>query len=209
MITTRIFLVAMVTSLLTACGGGPPAPKLTIKNISDLQSRGKAIVIVQVLAGEAGYTGKAMGSTWALAGQKTNMKAPGQNLSTPGYGRKVHPRIAELSPGTYSLMEFNYRIGRGGRSVENRSGEKGLPLASFTVKAGEVVYLGKFIARTTTNVALFNTSRQFDLAIENDQATARAYLAKQAPKLAAQMKTRLIKISPLFAAMKKVAKAKK
>ncbi|MCF6199101.1 MAG: hypothetical protein L3J67_06820 [Hyphomicrobiaceae bacterium] len=176
--------------------------------MSDLKSRGKAIVVIQAQAGEAGYASKAMGSNWALGGQKTNMTVPNKKLTTPGYGRKVLPRIAELSPGTYRLMEFNYRIGHGGRTVENKAGMKGLPLASFTVRAGEVVYLGKFIAATTTNAALFNTTRKFDLMVKNDAPTARAYLSQKSPELAAKMKTRLITISPLFNAMKKTAKKK-
>ncbi len=203
--TIYIVLVMMFTNLLGACGGGHKEPELTIKSMADLQSAGKGIVVLLALAGEKGYAKKAMGSTWALNGLKDNMTAAEKSLTTKGYGRNTSPLLAQLTPGTYSLMKFHYRIGRGGRTVINKAGMNGFPLASFTVKAGDIIYLGNFIAHTTTNTALFNTTRHFDLTIENDQKTARAWLAKQTPELAAQMKTRLIKISPLFETMKKIA----
>ncbi len=204
----QLIVLTVLTALLTACGGGHQEPKLSIKNMNDLQSRGKAVVVLSsqssTLATYGAVLKGGMDTSWSPKDKKSAFDFKNL-LMTTAYNTKDTPKIAELRPGTYNLLEFHYTSSN--IKTSNAAGMRGLPLASFNVKAGEVVYLGNIRVHTITK--LFGSSKGFDLLIENDQARARAYLAKQAPELAAKMKTRLIKISPLFNALKKIAAKKK
>ena len=92
--------------------------------------------------------------------------------------------VLVVEPGTYRLAEYVIPLGE--RAVDRTP----FPSRSFTVGAGEVVYIGKFVVNAHEKVSY--ATLRIDESVENDSESARAFLAEKDPELANRMVVRLL-----------------
>ena len=127
-----------------------------------------------------------------------SVKADGQpdllnSISTDGHSDPAKPFVAEVAAGDYILAAFSYEA-HGGK-YNNVAGMLGIAPARFKIAAGEVLYLGHVKVIPETSIVI-ESKPKFNIALENYDAAARAYLASHHPATVQQLRHQPLAIAP-------------
>lgn len=187
---------------LSACAGPSPveiAP-LTAADAASLKAKGKAIVVVSAAV--------QIEALWNSTGQLEMMfskRTPdrkldfGNILVVDKHPEPGKPQISEIAAGDYDMQSFSY--GAHNMKYSNSAGLLGVPLGSFSVAAGEVVYLGHVVVAQEKSIVVQSKPR-FDLRVVDHRSAAEPALRARAPGLETQLQNRLMTVSPLLSLAK-------
>ncbi len=117
----------------------------------------------------------------------------GNSISLRGYSN-----INFILPGTYELNGFNGFIDSRTSIVYNKKDDAPSLFTSFTVKGGEVVYIGDFEMNTVETKLVLQSIKPFYYKM----STVTKYLGKYYPSLTGRIESRHVRIKPEFEFMR-------
>jgi hypothetical protein len=187
----------LITMMLGGCGGNRSGleSRISASDPAALRAKDKAMVVLSTgaeMAGALFTANPAVSLYWTAKGPDGRPDIM-KGFVVEGRGSDAPPQIREIAPGTYILATFSFG------SYSNSGGLTGLAPATFTVNAGDVLYLGHMKIVTEKSGIFASAKLGYTIEVQSKEAGARALMQSEHPGLAAALQSRFVIVNPLVA----------